>query len=337
MHHFNWKWLIVYVPLLLALVVVTTLAITLAEGKPETTKRVETLEGTTVYLDTQKNLWYEGWKVSDCSSTNTLREDEASTIQLIGSNNIVYYEETVQKDEFEGYQSSTVFKTLNGPLYLLDGSIVEYEFCVSTNETRPGRRPHDSFSEFLIFNNLQSYTNFINHPGHLEEEAAIFRQKTPLAGVGKTPSCTTIMFNVSEAGFYFTIYKLPPHIELHYRTNIHIVYLNYTQYVAKQEAECKITQGGSCTIKIPENVLSTEDYTILAYVPLQANLAQNSTRMCVTPKQSVMVSVVPGVVSGCVLLLVLVVIVCQFISFLSNVKRRNGYFWIKPMNTNQGG
>ena len=135
--------------------------------------------------------------------------------------------------------------------------------------------------------------------------------------------CTLVHFNVSQADLYFTTFKLPPQVELHYQSNIHIVYLNYTKYVSKEAAECELVSGGSCEIKIPENIFSTEDYTILAYIPLQSSdTPLNSTQLCVTPKQSKLVSVVPGVVSAFLLLILMVAFACQIFSFIGSIKRR---------------
>ena len=131
----------------------------------------------------------------------------------------------------------------------------------------------------------------------------------------------------------FTLYKLPPHVELHYRSNIHVVYLNYTKYIPKEETEYELRVSGSCDIDIPESTFSTEDYTILAYIPLHSSdTAPNSTHLCVTPRQSLLVSVIPGVVSAFVLLLLVFVLVCQIVSFMGNLRRRKGYFCIKPIN-----
>ena len=341
MHHFNWKWLILYVPLLLALVAVIAIAVTLAKIKPETTRRVEALEGATVYLDTQKSVWYEGWHVSECSPSSGLqlvsgsnRNRTMSKIQLVDSEDVIYYEENVMDDEVEGYQTSTLLKTLNGPLYLLAGSSVEYEFCLTTNISGTnGDQPHfELFGEFLIFNDITSYANYVHQSGNRGKEAAIFYQKTPIPGISREESCTTVTFNISQADFYFTMYRMPPHVELHYQANIHVVYLNYTKYIPNEESECRIVSGGSCIIKIPETIFSTEDYTILAYILLQTDTAPNPMDLCVTPKQSLLVSVIPGAILAFILLVLLVVLVCQIISYLGNIKRRKGYFCIKPIN-----
>ena len=55
-------------------------------------------------------------------------EKIASNIQLVDSDDVILFEENVTTDEVEGYQSSPLLKTLNEPLYLLAGSIVEYQF-----------------------------------------------------------------------------------------------------------------------------------------------------------------------------------------------------------------
>ena len=54
--------------------------------------------------------------------------------------------------------------------------------------------------------------------------------------------------------------------------------------------------------------------------------------VCVTTRQSVLVSVIPGVLSGFVLLLLVVVLVCQIVSFMNSIRRRKGYLCIKPIN-----
>ena len=333
MHHFNWKWLLLYIPLTLLLAGVIATAVTLADIKAENAKTVETLEGTTVYLDTQKSVWYEGWEVQDCSPSGGSvlnRNRTASNVQLLDSVDLVYYEENVIEEDMEGYQSSALLKTLNGPLYLLSGSMVEYKFCLSSNFSSPQR--HEQFSEFLIFNDILSYANFIHQAGNRGKEAAIFYKETPIEGISTEESCTTVTFKVSQADYYFTMYKLPPNMELHYTANIHVVYLNYTQNIAKEEAKCNIVSGGYCNINIPDSMFSTDDYTILAYVPLRTDTAPNTTQLCVTPKQSLLVAVIPGVISAIVLVLLSVVLVCQIISFIGNVRRRKGYFCIKPIN-----
>ena len=333
MHPFHWKWLLLYIPLLLALVAVIAVAVTFAKMKPEATQKVETLEATTVYLDTQKSIWYKGWQVSDCTESTTKGGNNltASNIQLVDSDDVVYYDDNVVADETEGYQNVQLLKTLDGPLYLLAGSSVEYQFCLSTNFSESVHPHIQQIGEFLIFNDITSYTNYIHQSGHRGKEAAIFYQETPIIAREKT--CTNVTCSISQADLYFIMYKLPPHVELHYRSNIHVVYLNYTNYIAKEEGECKLKMGGSCEIQIPENTFSSEDYTLLAYMPLQpSSVALNSTQLCVTPKQSVLVSIIPGVIAACVLLLLTVVLVCQFISFLGNLKRRKGYFCIKPIN-----
>jgi hypothetical protein len=329
MHHLNWKWLLVYSPLLLALSAVIAAAVTLSQITPETTKKVESLEGTTVYLDTQKSVWYEGWSVSDCSPSSEPPSDNGrsnitSNIQLVDSEDVVYYEENVMEEEVEGYQNSQLLKTLNGPLYLLAGSSVEYEFCLTTNFSSHNSHHLRFTGEFLIFNDVVSYSNYLHHSGHMGKEAAIFFQEMPIPGIDREEMCTSVIFNVSQADLYFTTYKLPPQVELHYQSNIHIIYLNYTKYVSKEAGECELELGGSCEIRIPENIFSTEDYTILAYIPRQLpDIAPNSTQLCVTPRQSTLVSVVPGVVTALVLLLLLVAVTCQIISFLDSMKRRN--------------
>ena len=335
MHHFHWKWLVVYLPLLVALVAAISVAVSLLRMKPETTRRVETLEATTVYLDTQKSLWYKGWQVSDCSASSVAapRNTTASNIQLVDSDDVVYFEENLVAEDMEGYQNTQLVKTLNGPLYLLAGSIVEYTFCLLTNFSGPGSPHFELFGEFLIFNDITSYAKYIHHAGDTGKEAAIFYQTTPVSGIGKQELCTNVTFRVSQADNYFTLYKLPPHVELHYRSNIHVVYLNYTKYIPREETECELRVSGSCDIDIPESTFSTEDYTILAYIPLHSSdTAPNSTHLCVTPRQSLLVSVIPGVVSAFVLLLLVFVLVCQIVSFMGNLRRRNGYFCIKPIN-----
>ena len=340
MHHFHWKWLLFYVPLLIALVAAITVAVSLSKMKPETTRKVETLEGTTVYLDTQNSMWYKGWKVSDCSSSSGSVSNShknittAGNIQLIDSDNVVYFEENVVSEEMEGYQNTQLLKMLNGPLYLLSGSLVEYQFCLTTNFSQPDHpRPRLLSSEFLIFNDFTSYANYVQQYGHAGKEAAIFYQETLIDGKTEEEMCTNVTFSVSQADSYYTLYKLPPHVELHYRSKIHVVYLNYTKYIPNEEAKCMLAVGGTCDIAIPENTLSTEDYTLLAYIPLKSSdIAPNSMHLCVTPKQSILVSVIPGVVSAFVVLLLVVIVACQIISFLGNLKRRNGYFCIKPLN-----
>lgn len=338
LHHSHWKWLLFYVPLLVALVATVSVAVTLSEMKPETKRNVETLEATTVYLDTQKSVWYKGWQVSDCSSgsdsfSNSHRNRTAGNIQLLDSDDVVYYEENFVNEDFEGYQNMQLLKTLNGPLYLLAGSSVEYQFCLMRNISERDHPGPQLSSEFLIFNDIASYTNYLQQLGRIGKEAAIFYQETLIDRESEEEMCTNVTFSVSRADFYYTMYKLPPQVELHYRSKIHVVYLNYTKYIPKEEAECMLVVGGSCDIDIPENTFSTEDYTLLAYIPLKSSdIAPNSTHLCVTPKQSVLVSVIPGIVAAFVLLLLIVVLVCQIISFLGNLKRRKGYFCIKPIN-----
>lgn len=335
MHHFHWKWMLLYVPLLIALVAGITVAATLLEMNPETTKKVETLEATTVYLDTQKSVWYRGWAVDDCTSSSETvsKNSTTSNIQLVEDDDLVYFEENFISEDMEGYQNTQLLKTLNGPLYLLAGSRVEYQFCLMTNFSGPGMPNFQLFGEFLIFNDITKYFHYIHQSGQSGKEAAIFYQATPVSGVGQQKSCTNVTFRVSQADNYFTIYKLPPHVELHYRSNIHVVYLNYTKYIPKEQTECELMAGGLCEIEIPGNTFSTEEYTLLAYIPLQSfDTAPNSTHLCVTPKQSLLVSVIPSVVATCVLLLLVVVLVCQIISFVSNIRRRKGYICIKPIN-----
>ena len=340
MHHFHWKWVLLYAPLLVFLVVAVALAIGLLESKPERTKRVETFESTTVYLDTQRGLWYRGWEVSDCSSGSRGASNDdnyfnrtVSNIQLVDSDDVVYFEENVVNDDIEGFQNSQLLKTLNGPLYLLAGSVVEYRFCLATNLSRLSHPHFQLYSEFLIFNDIMNYVNYIHQSGNSGKDSAIFYQKTLIPGVGEGQMCTNITFRVSKADYYFTMYKLPPHVELQYHSNIHVVYLNYTKYLPKEQMECNLAAGGSCEISIPENTFSTEDFTILAYIPLQSSdIAPNSTHLCVTTKQSLLVSLIPGVLSGFVLMLLVVVLVCQIISFVNSIKRRKGYLCIKPIN-----
>ena len=336
MHHFHWKWLLLYIPLIVCLLAAVALAVSLAETKPEKTKRVQTFESTTVYLDSQQRMWYRGWEVSDCSSSavsnDFFNRTTISDIQLVDSDDVIYFEENVVNDEVEGYQNSQLLKTLNGPLYLLAGSVVEYEFCLSINSSEL-LHPQLHFGEFLIFNDITSYTNYIHQSGNSGKEAAIFYQQTSLPDIEQEKRCSNVTFSVSKADYYFTMYKLPAHVELHYHTNIHIVYLNYTRYLPKERMECHLATGGSCEISIPENTFSSEDYTILAYIPLQSSdTAPNSTHLCVTARQSVLVSVIPGVLSGFVLLLLVVVLVCQIVSFMNSIRRRRGYLCIKPIN-----
>ena len=77
--------MLLYVPLLIALVAGITVAATLLEMNPETMKKVETLEATTVYLDTQKSVWYRGWAVDDCTSSSETvsKNSTTSNIQLV--------------------------------------------------------------------------------------------------------------------------------------------------------------------------------------------------------------------------------------------------------------
>ena len=337
-HHFHWKWLLLYVPLLVFLVAAVALAVGLLETKPERTKEVETFESTTVYLDTQRSVWCKGWEISDCSGGGVSNGDNhfnrtVSNIQLVDSDDVVYFEENVVNDEVEGYQNSPLLKTLNGPLYLLAGSIVEYQFCLTTNVSHLNLAHFQLFSEFLIFNDIMSFANYIHQSGNSGKDAAIFYQETLIPDIGQGPKCTNVTFRVSKADYYFTMYKLPPHVELHYHSNIHVVYLNYTKYLPKERMECNLAAGGSCEIPIPENTFSTEDYTILAYIPFQSSdIAPNSTHLCVTTKQSILVTVIPGVLSGFVLMLLVVVLVCQIVSFANSIKRRKGYLCIKPIN-----
>ena len=340
MHHLHWKWLLLYLPLFVVLAAAVAVATTLLETKPEETKRIETFESTTIYLDSQKGVWYKGWEVSDCSATGggamggasgEQLEKIASNIQLVDSDDVILFEENVTTDEVEGYQSGPLLKTLNEPLYLLAGSIVEYQFCLTSNSSAPNFPHVQSYGEFLIFNDVMNYANYIHRSGESGKESAIFYRQTLIPSTGK--SCTNETFRVSKPDFYFTMYKLPPNVELHYHSNIHVVYLNYTKYLPNEQMECDLSVGGSCEIEIPGNTFSAEEYTILAYIPIQSpDIAPNSTHLCVTPKQSILVSVIPGVVSGCVLLLLVVVLVCQIISFVSGIRRRKGYICIKPIN-----
>ena len=340
MHHLHWKWLLLYIPLCIVLLTAVIAAATLVETRPENTKRVETMEGTTVYLDSQKGVWYRGWEVSDCASegggveggvSGIGSDSVAGNIQLVDSDDVVLFEENVVKDDVEGYQNSQLLKTLHGPLYLMSGSTVSYQFCLTTNFTS-SHSPHRQLSsEFLIFNDIMDYTNYIHSSGRSGRETAIFHKETLIPSIGQS-SCSNVTFRITKPDFYFTMYKLPPHVELQYHADIHVVYLNYTRYQLKEESECMLEPSGSCDIEIP-GTFSTKDYTILAYIPLQsADIAPNSTHLCVTTKQSLLVTVLPGVIAGVILLLLAVVLICQFISFLNSIKRRKGYICIKPIN-----
>ena len=141
-------------------------------------------ESTTIYLDSQKGVWYKGWEVSDCSATGggamggasgEQLEKIASNIQLVDSDDVILFEENVTTDEVEGYQSGP---SLNEPLYLLAGSIVEYQFCLTSNSSAPNFPHVQSYGEFLIFNDVMNYANYIHRSGESGKESAIFYRQT---------------------------------------------------------------------------------------------------------------------------------------------------------------
>lgn len=330
MHYLNWRWLLLYFPLVVVLAAVIATAISLAEtGRPRT-QRVETLEDTTVYLDTRERMWYDSWTVEDCSSSdsNTWDNKTASSIQLVDSDDLVYYEENMISDKDEGYQEVTTPLALSRPLYLLAGSFIEYEFCFLVNSTL---LPPSESSHFLIFNDLTHFMKYVHESEDRVEESAIFHQEVSITTQDDGVSCHNVSFNVSQADFYFVTYKVPAYVGLHYKANIHVISLNYTDYITKAERQCTLNSGGSCTINIPGNAFSTEKYTILAYIPANTDTAPNTTELCLTPNKSAMVAIIPGVVAAVVLVLLIVVLVCQVISFLA-YKRRRGYLCIKPVN-----
>ena len=328
MHHLNWRWLLLYFPLVVVLAAVIATAISLVETGQPRTQTVETLEDTTVYLDTRQRMWYDSWEVEDCSPSggDEWNNKTAGSIQLVDSDDLVYYEENQVDDKVEGYQTVATPLALSSPLYLLAGSSIEYQFCFNVSSTT---LPESS--DFLIFNDLTNFMKFVHESEDHVEDSAVFRQELFITGPGNKESCMNVSFSVSQADFYFITYKMPPHVVLRYTANIHVVSLNYTDYITKAEGQCSLNSGGSCTINIPGSVFSTEQYTMLAYIPANTDTAPNTTQLCVTSSKSAMVAIIPGVVAAFVLVLLIAVLVCQIISFLA-YKRRRGYLCIKPVN-----
>ena len=105
--------------------------------------------------------------------------------QLVDSDNVEYFEENVVKDKAEGYQNSQLLKTLNGPIYLFSGSVVEYQFCLTTNFSSPAFPHLQLFSEVLIFNDIMSYAHYVHQSGQSGKEAAIFYKEILILGIGQ--------------------------------------------------------------------------------------------------------------------------------------------------------
>ena len=331
MHYLNWRWILIYSPLVVALLAVGALAVGLIETSQPRTHSVETLEDTTVFLDTRDRLWYKSWNVHDCSPQDSQNWENTTTsiIQLVEKDHLKYYEENIVAD-VDGYQISSAPLPLDSPLYLLSGSSIHYQLCFSTNST--ASPPMELSSEFLIFNDISNYMHFLHHPGDHTEDTAVFHQRLNINEGESAETCTNIDFNVSRADFYFMTYKVPESVVgLRYKAHIHIVSLNYTDYLNKSEEQCRLSSDSSCTISMPGNFFSTEEYTILAYVPSNTDTAPNATQLCVTPTQSALVSIIPGVVAGFVLLVLVILLVCQIVSFFM-YRRRRGYFCIKNIN-----
>ena len=342
MHHHDWRWLLLYVPLVLLLVGVMAAMVTLLETRQDaSTRSVETMEGVTVYLDSQMAILYKGWEIRDCSQKLSNSSNRTlGFVQRVQTNDLVYHKRIILS--VDGYNINNVSLTESklevfapsGSIYLLKGSYVDYHICFH-NFNNSSSQPSSEVN-VLIFNSISNSLAFM-HNSKSDEKTAIFSKELHLGG-GSRNVCTTVNFNVTHADFYLVIFEIPKDSVLSFNSSTHQVYFNYTD---PRTADCDIKSQGSCFVEIPGGIFSTEKYTIVSYEPYDDNsyrentnlskIASSSvTQLCVTPKRSLLISVIPAAIISLLLLLLLVVGSLHFTSYTFSIKRRRGYICVKP-------
>ena len=251
--------------------------------------------GDTVLVDTVSTFWSTKFTASECLQSGD--GYHTNSLYLVQSDALTTYEYdwVIRSRVFQQPQPSRRTGMINRDMYLLEGSSIDYNICVTSEDT------HKKEGELYVFDSEDDFNAYLSDDG---KQLSVYSQPLQI-GAGNVTSCTRLHYLVDHPSYYFVSAWGPGDIVYSYNTTIRTVAFNHSRY----DELCRITGTLQCDSEIPNGLFEVKSFTLMAYVHPLSETDPLTTHICLSTQHSAtVIFVVSAFASLIVILLVLVVL-----------------------------
>ena len=211
------------------------------------------IQGDTVLLANVTNHWYAQWRIKECHQ----QDAHTSSLYLVLEDDLIAYKKVVElgvQDIPVPMPSRTTGTITTTGIYMLGGSSIAFEVCIASS-SREERR-----GEAFVFADINDYQDFVDYVT-TGESISIHHQPITI-GANNDSVCSLLQLVVTKPAYYFVTAETPAEIIFTMNTTLHILYLNYSDYVET----CRLTPSKPCGINVPSHFLWNMHYVLLEYI-----------------------------------------------------------------------
>ena len=284
-----------------------------------TSKAVLAYGGDTVLVDTVNTFWYSKWTANECLHIGDYYH--TTSLYLVSQDTLATYEydRTIKSRVFQQPLPSRRTGMINKNMYLLDGSSIDYDICV-TSEAEQEQK-----GELYVFDNLDNFNAYLDEVSS-GTQLSVYHEQLQI-GAKNTTSCTHLRFLVHCPSYYFVTANGPGNIMYAYNATIHTVSFNHSQY----SEHCRILDTFQCDVDIPSKLFEANTYSLLGYVHPQQITDPPSTHICASTQRSstfLFVIATLAALIGIAIVILIFVVVC---SCICSQKGKHSYRKITPV------
>ena len=316
------KWTKVSFCMFIAVAVMCLMAaglILIVEHSQPTSKAVLAYGGDTVLVDTVNTFWYSKWTANECLHIGDYYH--TTSLYLVSHDALATYEydRTIKSRVFQQPLPSRRTGMINTNMYLLDGSSIDYDICVTSETTQ------EQEGELYVFDNLDNFNAYLDEVSS-GTQLSVYHEQLRI-GAENITLCTHLHFLVRRPSYYFVTANGPGNIMYAYNATIHTVSFNHSQY----GEQCRILDTFHCDVDIPSKLFEANTYSLLGYVHPQMITDPPSTHICASTQRSSTVIFVISTLAALIGIAIVVLILVVVCSCICSQKGKRGYRKITPI------
>ena len=303
--------------ILLIVLLIVGLVVFVVQSKPTSTTK-QGYSGDTILVDTMNTFWSTKLTAFECRQGGD--GYHIISLYLVPSDALATYEydRVIRSRVFQQPYPSRRTGMINTDMYLLKGSSIDYDICVTNEDTR-GKE-----GELYVFDNEDNFDAYVSQASD-GKQLSVHYQPLQIGGNNVT-ACTRLHYMVDHPSYYFVSAWGPGNIVYSYNTTIHTVAFNHSQY----DEVCRMTGTFQCDSEIPNSLFEIKSFALLAYIhPLSAT-DPLTTHICLSTQRSATVIFVVSAFASLIVILLVLLAVALFICICTRSKiRKHGYMYIQ--------
>ena len=291
----------------------------IVEHSQPTSKTVLAYRGDTVLVDTVNTFWYSKWTANECLHIGDYYH--TTSLYLVSHDALATYEydRTIKSRVFQQPLPSRRTGMINTDMYLLDGSSIDYDICVTSEATQ------EQEGELYVFDNQDNFNAYLDEVSS-GTQLSVYHEQLRI-GAKNVTLCTHLHFLVRHPSYYFVTANGPGDIMYAYNVTIHTVSFNHSQY----NEQCRILDTFQCDVDIPSKLFEANTYSLLGYVHPQSATDPPSTHICASTQHSSTVVFVIATLAALIGIAIVVLISVVVCSCIYSQKRKRVYRKIIPV------